>query len=434
MTALTLRAAPRLGIWLELAQKAALCVLIVIVSFRFYTVLWEASAQITVLEEMRAFVLFLGDYALISLSLFSVFRLILDGSYRSSLLADLQALLEQGGVGWFVLLIWMGAGILWAKEPTLVRYGTLQMGAELCMMVVLAGFIRRGWTQTPCWALIAGTCAQSVLALAQTLHQGPLGLPILNESPLRLFSFYRPFGMTINPNNLAGYLMTGVFACLVLLRQQYQRRGLLLICGLVIGCGLIATQSRAAIAAAVVGLLFVGVRLRIRMKRRQWLILSAFVIVMGLWGGILLAGNYHDRFNLAQREFLFADTWAVLQRAPFLGVGVHNLVLAIAANHSGDAQVQLLLPAHNAYLMILAELGIPGLVLFLVSDALLVFRSWRSLNTAIIALGGCLLAVAVIMLFDFYYWDDHRSRTQLFWVVGAWWGYFLREKTIADST
>lgn len=424
------------GRLLELSQKAALSILIVVVCFRFYLVLWQTLPQVTVLEEMRAIVLFLGDYVLLGLGAVTAVRLVVDALYRGLLLTYTQNLIEGGGISWFALLLWTGLGVLWAHEPVLVRYGTLQLAAELLMGIILAGLVSRGWLQMPLWAMVAGATAQSLLALAQTLHQGPLGWPILYESPLRLFSVYRPFGLTINPNNLAGYLVPGIFACLILLRQRQPRAArqrLLLACGLLISCGLLATQSRAALAGTGAGLLWVALRLRLRLTRRAWLILIAGAVVLGLWGGVLLAGNYRDRLDLTQREFLLADTWAVLRESPLFGVGIHNLVLAIAALHQGEPSLQLLLPAHNTYMVIWAELGLPGLLLFVAGGAVLIIRSRRQAGVAVVLLGGCLLAFGVIMLFDFYFWDDHRSRTLLFWIIGLWWGYSFREQPDSAS-
>ncbi len=412
----------------ERIQKVLLWALAFVVAYRFYAVIWLASVQTNVLEEMRAIVLFLGDDVLILFVVVSLLRLILDSEYRASLLSFALTIVRNGGAGWVALVIWMGLGTLWADQPILVRYGTLHLIVELFMAVVLAGLVRAGWLTGACWALVAGTAAQSLLAIAQALHQGPLGIPILNESPLLLFSTYRSFGLTINPNNLAGYLVTGFFSSLVLLRERQEHGSsilLPLVGGFLILGGLMATQSRAAIAGVVIGLAFTLIRQPIKLNRRAVLYVALPILLLAIWGGILLMNNLSDRLNIGAREFALGDTLAVLQRSPFLGVGVHNLVREIARLHQGDPPLQLLLPVHNAYVMIWAEMGIPGLVLFLTGFAPLIVHSRRVYGSAIIALGGCLLAIAVIMLLDFYFWDDHRSRTLLFWIIGVWWGCFI---------
>ncbi|MEO8391694.1 MAG: O-antigen ligase family protein [Chloroflexota bacterium] len=420
---------------MELAQNALLYVLIIVVTARFYSILWLSSHQPSLLEEMRAAVLFLGDYVLIPICVLSILRLMVDADYRAFLLASILKIIDVGGAGWFALVVWMGLGALWAGDPTLVRYGTLHLSAEIFMAVVLAVSIRKNGLQSASWAILIGTTGQGLLAVAQSIHQGPLGLPLLNESPLLLFSYYRSFGLTINPNNLAGYLVAGFFVSLILIQQRINRHASVIlpfVCSLIILCGLLATQSRAAIIGAVVGLTFIGLinlrRLR-TFNRRALLILAVAALVVGVWGSVLFIGNFRDRFlALDQREFWFDDTFAILKESPFIGVGVHNLMLTIGAQHPNDPPTFLRLPVHDAYLMMWAEIGIPGLLLFLSTYLLLIYRSWRSGNASTTILGGCFIAIAVIMLFDFYFWNDHRSRTLLLWMAGLWWGIFLSER------
>ncbi len=416
---------------LETLQKALLCALIILVTHRFYNVLWLASTRTNLLEEMRAFAVFLGDYPLILLCIVSFLRLLVDAPYRASLAAFALKIVERGsGASWFALVVWMGLAILWAREPIMVRYGTLHFIAELLMAIVLAEFVSRGWLQSACWAIVAGTTAQGLLAMAQSIHQGPLGLPFLNESPLILFSYYRSFGLTINPNNLAGYLVCGFFVALILMKESRASRFSLYLplgCCLIILGGLLATQSRAAIVGLILGAVFIALlQPRKPLSRRAVFIFLVSLILVGIWGVLLFAGNFSDRFlSLSQREFWLADTLQAIKTSPFLGVGVHNLMLTISALHPDDPVSLLRFPAHNAYVMMWAEIGIPGLILFLGTYISVVLRSVKSHRTTIVVLGGCLLAMAAIMMFDFYFWADHRSRTLLLWVVALWWGAFL---------
>ncbi|NDJ36883.1 MAG: O-antigen ligase domain-containing protein, partial [Chloroflexi bacterium] len=67
---------------------------------------------------------------------------------------------------------------------------------------------------------------------------------------------------------------------------------------------------------------------------------------------------------------------------------------------------RILLPAHNTYLLIWAELGLPGLLLVLTGLALTLTQLRRDDAAAIAA--AALAAICLIMLVDFYFWGDLR--------------------------
>ena len=141
--------------------------------------------------------------------------------------------------------------------------------------------------------------------------------------------------------------------------------------------------------------------------------------------------------ELSSRLFFeYDDTLTVLRNHPIQGSGAHNLIFAIVELNR-DNPFRVLLPAHNAFLMIAADLGIVGLLLVLLAGAWL-FRGGYKLHSLphniyreLRIWQACMLAVVVVMVLDFYFWGDFRSRVMVFWIIGMLWGTLMSHKKLA---
>jgi hypothetical protein len=80
-------------------------------------------------------------------------------------------------------------------------------------------------------------------------------------------------------------------------------------------------------------------------------------------------------------------------------------------------------PAHNAYLTVWAELGLPGLLLFSLICWTMIRRFRRASRVEATVMGACWLAISIVMLFEFHFWLDAHWRVALLWVIGLCWGY-----------
>jgi hypothetical protein len=394
-------------------------------------VLWEASKQANIPVEFRVIALSIPDYFLIALLLVSILRLIIDETFRAHLSTTLSIILSRhGGIWWVGLAIWMGLGIFWAREPIFVRFDTIQVIAALAGVLFIADLARSGRGRSLIMALLAGAAAQAVVAVLQILNQGPIGLGWLGEVDRFWYDtapFYRAPGLSMHPNYLAGYLLIALFGALLIARQNIeQSRSIVLpaIGGLLGGVGLVATMSRSGLLAAVVGLipaLSVAVlSLKKRLRLTVIAVLGVLVLVVGIWAAIVILPNVQTRL-LASREFFFHDTFEVIGKTPLLGVGAGNLMLEIGRNQ-GESSTPLL-PVHNVFLYIWAELGIPGLALFVAACLAILIQVRPRNGLSVFTWGSCFLAMCVVMLFDNYFWAVQPFRDLTFWVIGLWWGY-----------
>ncbi|MGW4063165.1 O-antigen ligase family protein [Amycolatopsis sp. NPDC004747] len=222
----------------------------------------------------------------------------------------------------------------------------------------------------------------------------------------------RARGPQPDPNDLAYFLVAAVPLLAALHRRG---RGLVLtIAGVVLVAGATATFSRGGglgLAAAVGWLL-----LRRVLPWRVLAAAAAAVAALGL-GALLFAGPQLDRAlqeksfiastNVDTRELRWQAAARMLTAHPVLGVGPGGFREHYAAE-SHNAEVDEQTPvAHNMYLEVAAELGLPGFALFAGVIGTAAVASERTvrragggpLRTEAVAIQASLLAVLVTSTF-----------------------------------
>lgn len=409
-----------------------LCAVLITAAHTFRGFLWQAETPSPVLRELSSVVIFLMDFPLMALLFSSVVRLLSHDSLSDTLTRLIK---RPGGAAWIGLLLWVMVGYVWARETILVQYSVFRLVLEINLLVVTADLVRQGKERPLLYALLFGAAIQSVIAIAQVINGGALGLEWLGE--LQAEEIYhtgsrlRGYGLTVNPNNLSGYLLIALFVWFRIMKGGAGHAGfkttplpvgagvkvvpqpspaLVRAWGLLLLLGLLATGS----STAIISLILVSIFYFSPLKYRILFLLTALVAVLGLLLWRESSVGVTDRLF-----FAYDDTLAVLRQSPILGVGADNLMVEIS--HQNPFSREVLLPAHNAFLMIWAELGLPGLILILMTFWGIVGR-----DTAV-PCPYCLLAIALVMLFDFYFWGDFRMRVMWFWVVGMAWGELLRQ-------
>jgi len=208
----------------------------------------------------------------------------------------------------------------------------------------------------------------------------------------RVFGRLTTAGM-LDPNDLAGLLGTVLpFAVAVGLDRRSAgvvQKAIFWSALALISWSLLQTGSRGGTLAMIVGVLLVTVGLR--MKR-----LLVFLLTFSIAGPVIWANTpeavrdrlrsmttLEDDYNLTE-DYGRIATWkrgvGYILRHPLTGVGFNNFSVAegfrlMAMNRAGTHHT-----AHNAYIQVFAELGIPGGVIFLLIlfDATRrAFRLWR---------------------------------------------------------
>jgi O-antigen ligase len=268
--------------------------------------------------------------------------------------------------------------------------------SELLLLYLFTGSAtdaqERRWVT---YALLLAASLQAALGLYQFIFQvGPPGFVLFGR-------YMRAYGTFLQPNPFAGYLglllPLGYAVCWCLVGRRGSRlAGLAALAATVmLALGIVASWSRGALLGAAGGLLLVALAL----GRRAWpvlLLVGVMALVLGpslagsLPGGFL--GRLEDLATFSQQDLSTVEVndanfaavermahwqaaWRMFAAHPWGGVGLGQYATfypAVAAPRWQDP----LGHAHNYYLNLLAEGGIPLLCAYLLWIGCAVVAVW----------------------------------------------------------
>ncbi|MBU1998883.1 MAG: O-antigen ligase family protein [Candidatus Omnitrophica bacterium] len=201
--------------------------------------------------------------------------------------------------------------------------------------------------------MVLSAIAVSILAIYQYFFGFTHILEYLNKGNtgnlflLDTIGQKRVFLPFASPNMLAGYLIMVIPLCLI---DKKRRIYILPLC-----IGLVLTKSLGAIISLFMVLIIYGV---LRFKSNKKIVAFAAIGVLTILLIVFLRNcsqrwHFTPGFSVMMRWGYWQDTWAVIKNNIFTGVGIGNFDLP-------DSRF-----AHNSYLQIWAEMGIPGILAFI---------------------------------------------------------------------
>jgi len=355
------------------------------------------------------------------------------------------------------LVALMGLSALWASFPALALESCLRGIALLGLALFVRNELKHPAPAAA--ALAVGAVIQSAVALGQLLAQQPLGLEALGElqdAGVRagMGLWIRGYGLTTHPNLLGGYLVGGFLAALGLVAATNGWRRLLgRAAAILIAIGLAAAFSRSAWIGMVTALVALGLlvrRSRATSGAGQALVTTAALAALVAVGVIASRpGGFAQRviapataaiqggeiapmeqISLSSRARQLQIAWREVQRAPLTGLGAANAPIVTWLDTPESEHERVWLPVHSVPLLVLEELGLPGLALWLASVIAPFALTWRRMRNRSASLWelvwlAALAALAVIGLVDYYPWGSAEGRA--LWM--ATWGLWLAAST-----
>lgn len=292
---------------------------------------------------------------------------------------------SRHGIGrlWLWMLPLLGLGIVsvfTSDRTDWVLYDLTRILRGLFIVIVLSLLMdSKAW-----WSAVIGlgiaVFVQSTYGMAQVALKR-------SSYILEGESIVRAAGTMMHPNLMAGFLLLAVPLFLAL--GVGSNRGWIRWASLAVGIagfgGVVATMSRIPCALAVAQVLLIGVVLIAMRKNRaeQWIGLGALIVIAVSLAAIpfskkiyeRLTGNLQESVEFRTKVNRFA--FQTFLDEPLTGVGLNHFtkhMLRISPayrvlyrDNVEDAKainVRYMLAVHNAYLLVLAELGAPGLVAF----------------------------------------------------------------------
>jgi len=305
-----------------------------------------------------------------------------------------------GGKG--IMLLFLGMFALWGMfSPTWSRYPTQSATAGGQFLLVFLFAVVAACAPYPprraAHVLIAGALFQAVIVIAQALLQHPVGLTLFGEFELRSgfkgmsilraggAVWLRPYGLTIHPNVIAGYLTVGLLAMTAWLYggespalPRWWGIVRVLCAGVVFGA-LCLTFSRGAWVAFLGGMALICLAMRRRgaprLATRRLALAGGALGVVGLlfvvgYTPFLLAragvgGETTELRSTTDRRIFIEIAADLIAQKPLQGVGVGAFPWEardwLLRSPYRTLQAQ---NVHNVPLLIAAELGLIGLGLW----------------------------------------------------------------------
>jgi len=231
-----------------------------------------------------------------------------------------------------------------------------------------------------------------------------------------------------HPNILGGLVLLTLLgpASLFLLNRKPHYPALILFgLGIIL---LILTFSRSAWLGFIIFAVMLIAKSKDLDQKKLILFISATVIVLIssllplrelILPRVRTQGVAVEQISTVGRFWLDRQAIDMFRGSPVLGVGIGSFILELSNTAVAGAPIE---PVHNVLLLVMAELGLIGLILFLGICSLMVFKVLRSRSPATILAGAMVAGLGVISLFDHYLWTLAPGRIMLGLAIGLWAG------------
>ncbi len=281
-------------------------------------------------------------------------------------------------------------------------------------------------------SFLGGSFVEAVLGIWQFLFQTSFGSKwlgmsghfawVLGDSVVEtvMGRWLRSYGSLDHPNIFGGLMAVSILFLLIFIKR---RSSIFYTALFVYWTALIFSFSRAAWLGVLGGLIFYFLASIFKKEHRVFIIksiLGIFVLT------IILSLIYNDLFfarlnsqnrlevkSNEERVYLLQEAKYLIRKHAVFGTGIGNYGIAVFKEIDNGRPSYAYQPVHNVFLLIGVEVGVLGLVSFLVFLFYLVYLLWQKHNFGALSI---LLSVFIMMMFDHWWWSLHFG-VLLFWFV-----------------
>ncbi|MBI4709288.1 MAG: O-antigen ligase family protein [Candidatus Portnoybacteria bacterium] len=295
---------------------------------------------------------------------------------------------------------------------------------------------------------IASALLQSIVAIIQFFIQKSIGLKFF-ESPLgpdiagvaKLVideeNIIRAYGLTPHPNILAIILILAIFGLALLFIRQYgglslRRKIIFGAIFILISWALFLTFSRVAIIVGLISfILWLALLYRMGHERKAVIIVFTSLFIVFCLLTIIYQTYIFNRFDPGsitegqdyQLRVLYNKiALDFIKGHPIFGVGHGNFVWTISSY--SFMKPWMWQPVHNIYLLIAAEIGVVGLLVFLWFLYLIIEGFFKRKNRnnfdklSVYCLLFVIFTLLIVGLFDHLLWDIQTGQIILWLFLG----------------
>jgi O-antigen ligase len=295
------------------------------------------------------------------------------------------------------------------------------------------------------FAVTATAIFQGTIGIIQFIVQKSIGLKFLGEETLArnidgvakidtsFGKFIRAYGTFAHPNQLSAFLIVACATTLGLffifhIEKKSKWANLSLAALSILILFEFSTFSRSGLIALFICL---GIILCLIKQKQQSIKIPLIVSVAAIAASVIIFRPFlFPRLTITDQStgerFYYNEIGAqLIKQNPVLGVGMGNLIPKTAAAIGDYDQAWEVQPAHNYFLDIAIEFGIPGLIIFFIFLMFLILNLIRKLISPFnenyiyrAALLSVLVAILILMQFDHYFYTLQQTQLLLWALLG----------------
>ncbi len=342
--------------------------------------------------------------------------------------------------------------VYWAWNGGLALYGFIKLAEGILIFWLITTSLFNLTKINIAFALAA--VIQSLIGISQFLFQNSFGskwlgmavqeasvsgTSVIGTSTNR---FLRAYGAFPHPNILAGFLLIGLIILIGLYFQAKRKEGqyLTLVGLVIITTGLFFTFSRANWLVLVAAFFFLLGMVSPKKYFQNWhlpilkilgIIFLIFLVFTLIYPQIIQTrfslNERLEKLSIGQRMNYYQEAFKLIKEHSLTGVGLSNYTLAVNTEIGSSFSGLEYQPVHNVYVLVLAELGIFGLLIFLMLIGQILKESWVALiystpdsNLWLYVHSTILVALFLLFLFDHYFWTLSFGIMFFWFLVGLW--------------
>ena len=281
------------------------------------------------------------------------------------------------------------------------------------------------------YPLILAVAYSSIIAIAQFIKQASLGgafwwlgertfnvaTPGIAKAIINGELMMRPYGTFPHPNVLAGFILVSMILIGMGCQTKGVRRKILYWVAMSLGVvAIVLSFSRSVWAVGLLTCFWLVIRgwRKIKIKKSMFYVLCSMFFIVGLL--VYFGPSFSTNEAFFQRWQLIKAAVLMIKSASLTGVGLNNFIVRLPDYWPMTGFTYWLQPVHNIYLLIAAETGIVGLLIFLWFLFLTLKRLSHSLSIGHYPLVISLTAILLLGLVD-HYWLTLQQPQLLFTII-----------------
>lgn len=224
-----------------------------------------------------------------------------------------------------------------------------------------------------------------------------------------------------NPNNFAGFLLIGLTSSLIILNQKNIDRKKIMLTIILIYIGIEMTKSRSSMILSIL-LPFI-----FKFNKKKYSIKHLLVMNFGMIFSTLLLVTFMDKLlsiDLTGRDVIWLNLLQSIKINPIFGIG-------FGLSYETILKPLGLKGTHNAYLLVLSEVGLIGFLLFLTLNVVAIKNLFKL--TGLVPKNGNLVSGALTLIFMILIYELFEGGVLGFSGLHFFWVYIITFSSIITS-